>query len=423
MKLAVKSNPFDEFDADDKEINMNKIVIVGAGQAAGWAVHTLRSQGYAGEIHVVSNEDQVFYERPPLSKQVLSQEATIDSLNLFSTEQVNDFSVVWHKPDYALNLDKVEKTVHLESGKQLSYDKLLIATGSRARMPVAAWSSMPNVYTMRDIQDCQNLAEKLKSAHNIAVIGGGWIGLEIAATARKQGKNVEIFEYGSRLCARSVSPEVSEFLKNLHEIAGTKIHLNATKLHLIETQEQKIEVFNWDAQPQQFDCVVVGAGAEIAKELAVLAELEVKDGIVVNEFGQTSDADIYAAGDVAIHPALGYCIQSWANAQNQAIATAKSMLGEMTAYQDIPWLWSDQYQCNIQILGLYQPEKTHQVVIRKTDESQVSFFYLDHQNQLLNMIAVNDAKLVKLAKRWMASARPLDPAQLQDSNFNLMKLK
>jgi len=168
---------------------------------------------------------------------------------------------------------------------------------------------------------------------------------------------------------------------------------------------------------------VVGAGAEIAKELAALAELKVKDGIVVNEYGQTSDADIYAAGDVAIHPSLGYCIQSWANAQNQAISAAKSMLGEMTAYQDIPWLWSDQYQCNIQILGTYQPEKTDQVVIRKTAETQVSFFYLDANQQLLNMIAVNDSKLIKLAKRWMASQRELDPAQLQDPDFNLMKLK
>lgn len=402
---------------------MNRIVIVGAGQAAGWAVHTLRGQGFGGEIHVVSNEDQVFYERPPLSKQVLSQEAEIASLNLFSADQLNDFSVTWHKPDHAVKLDKADKTVHLESGKVLAYDKLLIATGSRARIPVSAWSSMHNVYTMRDIKDCQKLAEKLKSSEHIAVIGGGWIGLEIAATARKQGKNVEIFEYGSRLCTRSVSPEVSAFLKQLHEDAGTVIHLNATTLHLIETADQKVEVFDANIKLKQFDCVVVGAGAEIAKELATAAALDVKDGIVVNEFGQTSDADIYAAGDVAIHPGLGYCIQSWANAQNQAISAAKSMLGEMTAYQDIPWLWSDQYQCNIQILGTYQPEHTSQVVIRRTDSNQQCFFYINNKNQLINMIAVNEAKLVKLAKRWLASAKALDPQQLQDLDFNLMKLK
>ena len=402
---------------------MNKIVIVGAGQAAGWAVHTLRNQGYNGEIHVVSNEENVFYERPPLSKQVLSQEATVESLNLFSAAQVDEFSVIWHKPDLAMKIDKQVKRVHLQSGKALEYDKLLIATGSRARIPVADWASFKKVFTLRDIQDCYELAEEFQTAENIAVIGGGWIGLEIAATARKQGKNVSIFEYGSRLCARSVSPEVSDFLKTLHAEAGTKIHLNATELNLKEVEQNKVEINVGAFGHTIFDCVVVGAGAEISKELAVASELEVKDGIVVNEFGQSSDADIYAAGDVAIHPSLGYCIQSWANAQNQAISAAKSMLGEMTAYQDIPWLWSDQYQCNIQILGTYQPEKTAQVVIRKTHPTQQSFFYLDDDNRLINMIAVNEAKLVKLAKRWLANATTLDPQQLQDLDFNIMKLK
>ncbi|AOA58864.1 NAD(P)/FAD-dependent oxidoreductase [Acinetobacter larvae] len=402
---------------------MDRIVIVGAGQAAGWAVHTLRDQGFAGEIHVVSNEEQVFYERPPLSKAVLSREATLESLNLFSKDQVDAFAITWHKPDIAIDVDKTAQTVQLQSGKVLAYDKLLLATGSRARIPVLTWSSMQHVYTLRDIQDCQQLADKLASAEHVAVIGGGWIGLEIAATARKQGKKVDIFEYGSRLCARSVSPEVSDFLLQLHQAMGTQIHLNATQLHLIESSSQRIEVFNADVKLQQFDCVVVGAGADIAKELALQAGLDSKDGIVVNAYGQSSDANIYAAGDVAIHPSLGYCIQSWANAQNQAIATAKSMLGDMTAYQDIPWLWSDQYDCNIQILGTYQPEKTQQVILRKVSDRQLSFFYLDQQQQLLNMIAVNEAKWVKLAKRWMSSARQLDPAQLQDPEFNLMKLK
>lgn len=402
---------------------MNKIVIVGAGQAAGWAVHTLRGQGFTGEIHVVSNEEQVFYERPPLSKKVLAKQIGIESLNLFSADQMDAFSIIWHKPDVAVDVDKTNKNVHLQSGKILAYDKLLLATGSRARMPVSTWLNIPHVYTLRDIQDCQQLAEKLQSAQRIAVIGGGWIGLEIAATARQQGKQVEIFEYGTRLCARSVSPEVSDFLKHLHEDAGTRIHLNATALHLIATAEQRVEVLNAPHIVQTFDCVVVGAGAEIAKELATQATLTVKDGIVVNTFGQTSDEHIYAAGDVAIHPQLGYCIQSWANAQNQAIAVAKSMLGEMTAYEDIPWLWSDQYDCNIQILGVYQPEKTQKIVIRQTTHHQVSFFYLDDQHRLLNMIAVNDAKVVKLAKRWMMSARELNFAELQDPEFNVMKLK
>jgi 3-phenylpropionate/trans-cinnamate dioxygenase ferredoxin reductase subunit len=189
---------------------MERIVIVGAGQAAGWAVSTLRQNGFSGEIHVVSNEDQVFYERPPLSKQVLSKEASYESLNLFSAEQVQEFNIQWHKPAVAT---KVDRRQNRSFGKWsvLPYDKLLIATGSRARVPVNTWQFIPNVVTLRNVQDCERLAEILQRAEKLSVVGGGWIGLEIAATARKQGKEVHIFEYGDRLCARSVSPDVSDF--------------------------------------------------------------------------------------------------------------------------------------------------------------------------------------------------------------------
>ncbi len=216
---------------------------------------------------------------------------------------------------------------------------------------------------------------------------------------------------------------MSAFLKDMHEQQGTQIHLNSKNLHLIEAGQQKVEVVNHPNASELFDCVVVGAGADIAKELGVNAGLEVKDGIVVNCFGQTSDQDIYAAGDVAIHPSLGYCIQSWANAQNQAIAAAKSMLGMETEYADIPWLWSDQYHFNIQILGTYQPERTEQIVVRKSAADQCSYLYLDDQSRLINMIAINDSKLVKLAKRWMQSNTILDPKLLADPEFNVMKLK
>lgn len=402
---------------------MERIVVVGAGQAAGWAVSTLRQNGYAGEIHVVSNEHQVFYERPPLSKQVLSKDASYESLNLFSSEQIEGFSLNLHKPDLAQRIDRDAKQVFLESGKVLPYDKLLIATGSRARVPVETWKHIPNVMTLRGVQDCERLSARLEQAESIAIVGGGWIGLEIAATARKQGKTVHVYEYAERLCGRSVSPEVSDFLKQIHTDAGTVIYLNSTQLHLKEASNQTIEVVNHPQPAQVFDCVVVGAGAEIAKELGTEAGLEVRDGIVVNAYGQTSDQDIYAAGDVATHPVLGYCIQSWANAQNQAIAAARSMLGMDTEYMDIPWLWSDQYHFNIQILGTYQPEHQPMLVVRDSSPTQRSYLYLDQEQRLINMIAVNDSKLVKLAKRWIQNGTVLDPEQLKNPDFNVMKLK
>ena len=401
---------------------MDKIVVIGAGQASGWAVNTFRQQGFTGEIHVVSNEEHVFYERPPLSKQVLAQDASYESLQLFQPEQIDQFSVIWHKPDLAIAIDREQKLVMLKSGQQLSYDKLLIATGSRARVPLTGWREIQNLFTLRNIQDCERLTHVFEQSEKLAIIGGGWIGLEIAATARQQGKQVDVFEYGERLCARSVSPEVSEFLKQIHEEAGTQIHLNAKHLDVRELENQQILIED-PVQSATFDAVVVGAGADIAKELAVDAGLAVKDGIVVDHYGQTSDSSIYAAGDVAIHPSLGYSIQSWANAQNQAISAAKSMLGVATEYVDIPWLWSDQYDYNIQILGTYQADSTQQVVIRELSHKQKSFIYLDQYNRILNVIAVNDSKLIKLAKRWINSGYVVDPQQLTDPNFNLMKLK
>lgn len=401
---------------------MDKIVVIGAGQASGWAVNTFRQQGFTGEIHVVSNEEHVFYERPPLSKQVLAQDASYESLQLFQPEQIDQFSVIWHKPDLAIAIDREQKLVMLKSGQQLSYDKLLIATGSRARVPLTGWREIQNLFTLRNIQDCERLTHVFEQSEKLAIIGGGWIGLEIAATARQQGKQVDVFEYGERLCARSVSPEVSEFLKQIHEEAGTQIHLNAKHLDVQELENQQILIED-PVQSATFDAVVVGAGADIAKELAVDAGLAVKDGIVVDHYGQTSDSFIYAAGDVAIHPSLGYSIQSWANAQNQAISAAKSMLGVATEYVDIPWLWSDQYDYNIQILGTYQADSTQQVVIRELSHKQKSFIYLDQYNRILNVIAVNDSKLIKLAKRWINSGYVVDPQQLTDPNFNLMKLK
>lgn len=402
---------------------MERVVVLGAGQAAGWAVSTLRQNGYIGEIHVVSNEDQIFYERPPLSKQVLSKEASYESLNLFSPEQIDDFAIEIHKPDMAQQIDRQAKQVRLQSGKVLPYDKLLIATGSRARVPVAVWKDVPNVVTLRDVQDCQRLSGLLEKAKTVAVVGGGWIGLEIAATARKQGKQVHIYEYADRLCGRSVSPEVSEFLKKIHEEQGIVIHLNSKNLQLLESIDGAVEIQDCPNISRIFECVVVGAGAEIAKELGVDAGLEVRDGIVVNSFGQTSDENIYAAGDVAIHPVLGYCIQSWANAQNQAISAAKSMLGNNTEYVDIPWLWSDQYHFNIQVLGTYQPQRKQTLIVREISSNQKSYLYLDEKNHLINVIAVNDSKLVKLAKRWIQKSTVLDCEQLGNPEFNIMKLK
>lgn len=403
---------------------MEKMVIIGGGQAAIWAAQTLRSEGYLGRILIISDEEQTFYERPPLSKQVLLDEMTHDALQFFPAETITSLNLEVYKPRRAIKIDSAGKTVLLDDGQVIDFDKLLIATGSQARIPVDSWKELPNLFSLRTIEDSIALQRILPNIKNIAIIGGGWIGLEIAASLRKKGCTVTILELGPRVCARSVSTEVSQFITSVHRKEGVGFIFECGVIDITEVNGQLLiarDGVDW----QLFDAVLVGAGAHINKELAVEAGLEVRDGIVVDAYCQTSHPDIFAAGDVAIHPQLGFCIQSWANAQNQGIAAAKAMLcGEsQNEYNEIPWLWSDQYDCNIQILGTPLGLDQTTMVLRDTDERQKSYFYLNSDGKLQYLVSINDARIVQIAKRWIKADRILDPEALADTSFNLMSLR
>lgn len=247
-------------------------------------------------------------------------------------------------------------------------------------------------------------------------MGGGWIGLEIAASARKNGVAVTLFEQQPALCMRSVSGEVSQRLAAIHREQGVDIRTGCGALELED--DNGLPVIHCDGQRETFDAVVVGIGVDLNLELARDAGLHTGRGIVVDAQGRTSDPFIFAAGDVAQHHHYGLCIQSWAFAQNQAVATAKAMLNpDAPGYDDAPWLWSDQYQHNIQILGIPQPGSN---TIAREDSL---FFSLDENGRLTQLVAFNDARTVKLAKRWMAAGRDLSDVPLADPTFSLMSLR
>lgn len=403
---------------------MKQVVIIGGGQASIWAAHTLRSEGYEEEIIIISDESHTFYERPPLSKQILLGEMVHDDLQFFPFATVESLNLSLYKPNRAVQINSDKKIVVLDDGQEVAFDKLLIATGSQARVPVEAWRELPNIFTLRTIEDSLALQTALPNIENIAIIGGGWIGLEIAASLRKKGKKITILELGERLCSRSVSGEVSHFIKTLHQEEGVEICFECGALEICEN-DGKLSISRDGQMWQAFDAIVVGAGAHINKELAADAKLEVRDGIVVDHYCQTSHPDIFAAGDVAIHPDLGFCIQSWANAQNQGIIAAKSMLGgdKKEKYQEIPWLWSDQYDCNIQILGTPVDLDKTTIVIRDSGARQKSFFYLDSAGKLQYLVSINDARVIQIAKRWVRAERVLDPQLLADIEFNVMSLR
>lgn len=403
---------------------MNKTVVIGAGQAAIWTAKTLRSEGYAGSITIIGDEDHAFYERPPLSKQVLLGDATHESLQIFKDDVVDALDIALLKPVTVTHIDRQSKTVYTNDNQEIAYDKLLIATGSKAKIPVEKWASYDNVVSLRNIKDSLHIGDKLNSVEKVGIIGGGWIGLEVAASLAKRQIDVTVYEMNDRLCARSVSQEVSDYLLNLHEQHDVHIRLSCRNIDLNQADaDQSVRIQTSENDIANYDLVFLGTGAHINKEIAELSGLETSDGIVVDEYCQTSDPDVYAAGDVAIHPNLGFCIQSWSNAQHQGVIAAQSMLNQKIPYEETPWLWSDQYDKNIQILGSPVDIDHCQLVIRADGAGDDCFFYLDSEKKLRYLVAVNNNKIVKMAKRWIKAGLPLDPDVLKDNSFNLMKIK
>lgn len=396
------------------------IVIIGGGQAGGWAAKTLRDEGYQGILSVISDESHDFYERPPLSKAALKQH-DLSLSRLFNEEETAALNITWYRPLRATTIDPKNKYVLLSDGRHITFDKLLIATGGRARYLSSAWQAHPRVFTLRSWDDAQHLRAAMLKAKNIAIIGGGWIGLEVAASARQMGLEVTVFERQIRLCQRSVPASVSDALTQRHQQAGVNIITDCGDICLDETTKQ-LSISCDKQASQSFDLAVMGIGVELNLELAAAAGLELTHGIVINGQGQTSHPDIYAAGDVACHPTLSLCLQSWAYAQNQAISTAKAMLNEHSEpFSDLAWLWSDQYQDNIQILGIPTTDAT-QHIQRITPNSEI-YFSLNQANELIQMVSFNDARAIKLGKRWMQNNRKLSPSELADPNFSLMSLK
>ncbi|HSV46617.1 MAG TPA: FAD-dependent oxidoreductase [Ramlibacter sp.] len=368
-----------------------RYVIVGAGQAGGWAAWTLRNSGFAGEVVLLGEEKHPPYQRPPLSKEVLLGQKPPQSTYLWP----GGLDVDLRLGVQVRKVDRAGRAVVFADGSSLAYDKLILATGGRVRR-----LELPGAHYVRTIEDTLGLQAALRSGRDVTVVGGGWIGLEAAAAARSLGCRVTVVEAAERLCNRVMPPVVSDYLKSLHERNGVEVRLNATVLPTPDTT------------------FVVGIGILPNVELAAEAGLVVNNGIVVDEFGVSSDPDILAVGDVA--NLNGVRLESWANAQNQAVAMARTLAGTPTPYREIPWFWSIQYGVNMQFLGL--PAAGHEVVQRgRPDNDQFSLFFLDGR-RIAAMVAVNAMRELRVCKRIMERGVLVDAAQLADERFTLQDL-
>lgn len=398
-------------------------VIVGAGQAGRWIALTLRAEGFAGRIVWFGAEPHRPYDRPPLSKAVLKGEATLEQLALLPPERFEALEVQWRPGERVIAIDRTARTVHTARGASQRYDTLFLATGGQARL-LPGVAPHPRVRTLRTWEDALALKRQLAGARHVLVLGGGWIGLEVAASARTLGCEVSVLEAASRLCVRTVPPCVSQHLAELHTRHGVELKLGAAVTD-VRALADAVQVHLADGTRLAGELLVVGIGLVPDDTLAAAAGLVTGNGVLTDAHGRTDDAAIFAAGDVANAlraDGTRARVESWENAQRQAVAAAKAALGvpHDPEAEGPGWFWSDQYDDNLQVLG--EPREAHRVVERvDAGRRQCLFFFCDGA-RIAALAAVNAGREVKLVRKWMREGRFPPPEWLADTTTELNKL-
>lgn len=397
-------------------MNAGAIVIVGAGQAGGWAAATLRDRGYSGRVVLLGDEPHAPYERPPLSKAVLGGQAPPESTELFSAQRLAQLDVEFQPGVSATRLGLRERRVDTSDGGALGYDKLILCMGGKPLVPALPGVDGPGVHVLRTRDDALRLRADIGPGKRLVIVGGGWIGLEVAATARQTGSAVTVLEQAPRLCARSVQPGVSAHLAALHAAHGVDIRVNAGLRAVLAQADGKPVAELADGTRIAADAVVLGVGLQANDALAREAGIACERGVLVDEYCRTSVQDVYAAGDVAVsaHAAAGgrVRLESWQNAQDQGTAAALSALGETAPYVPTGAVWSEQYDAMVQIIGF--PARAACEVLRpQADGRALLSMALDAGGRIVAAVAVDAARDLRQLRKWIAQGAVLDPALLQ----------
>lgn len=397
-------------------------VIVGAGHAGGRAAEAMRALEFAGNIILIGEEAHPPYERPALSKELLQgRHEAFTPVRPHHYYDENDIECRFGTR--ATALDPAAKTVTLDSGDAAPYDKLLLTTGASVRRLDLPGNDLDNVIYLRTLDDSRLLDERLADGPTVVVIGGGFIGLEVAASARLRGCNVTVLEIADRLMGRAVIPEISEAFLRLHRGQGVDVRLN-DGVAALEGDGRVERVVTTTGATLPADLVVVGIGIVPNDGIAAEAGLAVDNGIVVDEFCRTSAPDIFAAGDVTSHfnayHGRHLRLESWQNAQNQAIAAARVMCGEETPYAEVPWMWTDQFDANLQVAGV--PEQWDMVVFRGDPQADDFIAFQIADNAVVGALSLNRPRDMRFARRLIGSEKPLDLAALTDETVKLRDL-
>lgn len=400
---------------------MSHVVVIGAGQAGAALVARLRSQGHKGAITLVGEEAVLPYQRPPLSKGYLLGEMETDRLILRSAEFYAENEIRLRLGVPVNRVDPKART--LEIGDDvIHYDHLALTTGSYPRrLPAAVGGDLTGVYTVRNIADVNAEKAEFRPGRRVVIVGGGYIGLEAAAVSAKLGLDVTVLEMAPRILQRVAAPETSDYFRALHTAHGVKI-LEATGLDRLVGQNGRVVAARLaDGREIPADFVIVGVGILPATGLAEAAGLAIENGIRTDEQGRTSDPFIWSAGDCASFPWKGgrLRLESVQNAIDGAELVADNILGAGRIYEPMPWFWSDQYDCKLQIAGLNTGYD--RIVTRGPDGEAVSFWYFKGET-LLAVDAMNDGRAYMVGKRLLETGRPVDPAAISDPATNLKAL-
>ena len=386
-----------------------RIVIIGAGQAGSQAVDTLRREGFQGQLTLIGDEANLPYQRPPLSKKYLAGELEQERLILRHQAFYDEHRTELLLGVSAQRLDRQSRTVHLMDGRVVGYDRLLLCLGATARRISCPGAMLAGIHTLRGIGDCDVIRAGIRPGAAVVIVGGGYIGLEVAATSRSMGCSVVVLEMADRIMNRVVAPVVSEFFLREHRKRGVTIACNQ-KLERFEGNGHVQHAVCADGSRYPADMVVVGVGAATCD-----------NGIVVDEFCRTDDPLIYAAGDCTSHPSPHFGgrqrLESVDNAFEQAKSAALNMQGRAVAYDRVPWFWSDQFDDKLLIVGL---SKGHDRMVLRGDLAGSSFSvcYL-RKHELLALEAVNHSKDYMAARKLIQERVPLDPVRIADVSIPL----
>jgi len=406
-----------------------EIIILGGGQAAAYAAKEIRSIDSHSKLTIVTEEKKLPYERPPLSKDYLLDKIDFEKSLFFPQNYYDENNIICLRNEKIKMVDFENKKLSSVANNHYNYDKLLIATGSKnKKLKINGLDQNDDkVLYLRNIKESKAIKDKIKVASNVTIIGGGFIGLEIASSANQMNSNVTVLERTNQLMGRVVPNQISKIIQDLHEEKGNKIYLDVSIKKVIK-QNNSFEIILDSNDVIKADLIIVGVGALPDTDMFINSSLKIDNGIITDEFSQTSIADVYAAGDVSnfFHPFYGLYmrLESFKHAQNHGINAGKNIVGKETSYNEVPWMWSDQFNLNLQLTGICNNYETFIQRGSNVEEGIIYFFLKNRMIQGACGVGIGgkigrDIRLAgKLSKRKIKVTKEI----LSDKNIKLNKL-